>query len=168
MVGFTSYIIENDKEFAAQIDSAIARVGDLKVAFTLIHKDWRKSNRSQFQLQGSGQYPALSPRYAIQKRKDVGNKPIMVRSGKLRDSVSGAENSDSIKIITAKGLTMGTTVGYGVFHQSDDPRRKIPLRKFLFIGAEAPRSAPKAITGRLERWMKIMDSEVQRKLKLSY
>lgn len=164
MAVFTSYEIKNDKEFARQIDKAIRLVGDLRIAFTIIAKDWRKSNKAQFQLKNAGQYPPLSSKYAARKVAGYGNKPILVRTGKLRDSVSGTLNSDSIQVIGKNSLIMGTRVPYGVYHQSDDPRRKIPLRKFLFIGPESPRTAPRAITGRLERWMSILNAETQRKL----
>ena len=160
----TSYIIENDKEFARQIKGAVKRVGDLRIAFTLIAKDWRKSNRSQFILKNGGQYPPLTARYAAVKNKKLGNKPILVATGRLRDSLSGAINNDSIQVIGKKGLIMGTKVYYGVYHQSDKPRSKIPLRKFLFIGPEAPRTAPSSITGRLQRWLYILNAEVDRKL----
>lgn len=160
-----SYIIENDRKFAAAIDDAAAKVGDLRVAFTLIAKDWRKSNKSQFTLKGTGQYPDLSLAYAIRKARTHPTAPIMVRSGRLRDSVSGSLNSDSIQVISKDSLIMGTRVEYGIYHQSDEPRKKIPLRKFLFIGAEAPSTAPSSITGRTERFLSIINAEVTRKLK---
>jgi len=164
----TSYIIENDKEFARQIDGAVKRVGNLRVAFTIIAKDWRKSNKAQFTLKNGGQYPPLSQRYAETKKLKYGNEPILVRTGRLRDSVSGTLNDDSIQVISGDGLIMGTRVPYGIYHQSDKARQKIPLRKFLFIGAEAPRTAPRAITGRLERWIAILSAEVDRKLKTGF
>jgi len=164
MVISTSYIIENDAEFAAQIKAAAERVGDLQVAFALIAKDWRKSNMAQFSLRGSGQYPPLSAHYAAQKEKKYGTRPIMVATGRLRDSLTGSPKSDSIQEIGKTSLIMGTIVPYGIYHQSDAPRRKIPLRKFLFIGPEAPRTAPSAITGRLQRWIAILEAEVKRKL----
>lgn len=161
----TSYTIENDREFQRQIENALEKVNDLRIAFTLIAKDWRKSNKSQFMLRGSGQYPPLSARYAQQKRKKYGNKPILVATGRLRDSVSGQLTGDSIQHITKKSLVMGTRVPYGIYHQSDAPRRVIPLRKFLFIGPEAPSTAPTPITGRLQRWISILNAEVDRQLK---
>lgn len=161
---FTSYEIENDAAFKKQVADAARLVGDLRVAFTLIAKDWRKSNRSQFILKNSGQYPVLSDRYSTRKRRDVGNKPILVRTGRLRDSLTGKKTSDSIQESTKTSLTMGTTVKYGIYHQSDRARRVIPLRKFLFIGAEAPTTAPSIITGRSERFASIIAAETQRKL----
>lgn len=159
-----SYVIENDAEFKRALDDAFRKVEDLRFAFGEISRDWFKSNKAQFSLKGSGQYPPLSPAYAQDKRRRLGSLPIMVASGRLRDSISGAPNSDSILRIGKKTLILGTKVPYGIYHQSDRPRKKIPLRKFLFIGPEAPRTAPSAVTGRLERFLKIIELEVQRQL----
>lgn len=164
MQQFSSYYIANDAEFQAQIDAAIAKVNDLRIAFALIAKDWRRSNIAQFSLKSGGQYPPLSAHYAAEKRKRFGNSPILVATGRLRDSVTGSGNGDSILQISKNLLIMGTRTPYGVYHQSDLPRRKIPLRKFLFIGPEAPKSADSQITGRLERWTNILNAEVQRQL----
>ncbi len=160
----SSYVIENDKEFQAQINKAAAQIGDLRVAFSLIAKDWRKSNMAQFSLKGSGLYPPLSQPYANTKRKKYGSAPILVRTGRLRDSITGTGNSDSILEIGKTSLILGTKTPYGIYHQSDAPRRKIPLRKFLFIGPESPQAAPSIRTGRLERWVAIIEAEVQRKI----
>ena len=160
-----SYSIENDKKFGDSLDKAAKTVGDLRIALGLIARDWFKSNKAQFSLQGSGQYPPLSAKYAEAKRKSVGRKPILVRSGKLRDSMTDLGSADSIVKIGKTSMMLGTQVAHGIYHQSDQPRSKIPLRKFLFIGPEAPRSAPSAITGRLQRWMNILDAEINRKLK---
>lgn len=160
-----SYSIENDRQFAAEIEKSVKLVGDLRVAFGLIGRDWFKSNRAQFSLKGSGQYTPLRERYAQEKRRAVGNKPILVRSGRLRDSVTNFGSADSVINITQTAMILGTRVPHGIYHQSDKPRRVIPLRKFLFIGPEAPRTAPSQITGRLERWMGILATETARKLK---
>ena len=173
VVGFTSYTVDNDKRLEKKLKAAAKEVDNLRFAMGEIARDWFKSNKAQFSLKGSGQYPELNAVYAQKKRKRAGsNLPILVgakstggRSGRLADSVSGQPNSDSVLKIGKASLVMGTKVPYGVFHQSDRPRRKIPLRKFLFVGPEAPSSAPSEITGRLERWFAIVDKELERKMK---
>lgn len=159
-----SYVISNDAQFARALRDAAKRVDNLSFAYKEISRDWRKSNKAQFSLQGSGQYPPLSPRYKQEKAKRYPRASILVATGRLRDSVTKASHKDHINLIKKSGLILGTKTPYGIYHQSDRPRRKIPQRKFLFIGPEAPRSAPSPITGRLERWLKILDAEVQRQL----
>lgn len=159
-----SYEIENDLRFKAALEEAASKVDDLRFAFQEIQRDWFKSNRSIFTLKGSGLYPPLSPEYQAQKQRKYPNAPIMVASGRLRDSLTGRPNSDSIVRIGKLTMILGTRVPYGIFHQSDEPRSVIPLRKILFLGAEAPQTAPSQITGRTERFLRIIELEVQRKL----
>lgn len=79
--------------------------------------------------------------------------PLLVRTGKLAASLLGPNNPGSISFVGKLSLIFGTSVAYGIYHQSDEPRTKIPLRKFLFIGPEAPRFATSEQMGRQERWL---------------
>jgi len=160
----TSYIIDNDRQFQRAIQNAVKRVSDLRLAWELISADWRKSNKTQFSLKGSGLYPALSPDYAEQKAKKFPGKSILVATERLKKSVTQKTHPDHINVVVKSGFTFGTAVPYGIFHQSDSPRSKIPLRKFLFVGPEAPQFARRADAGRLERWLGILDKELQRQL----
>jgi len=160
----TSYILQNDAKFRAAIKKAVDQVDDLRFAFNEISRDWLRSNKAQFTLKGSGLYPPLSAKYAERKAKRFPGAPILVATGRLRDSVTQRAHPDNIIQVGKQTLVMGTKTPYGIFHQSDRPRRTIPLRKFLFIGPEAPQHAQRADAGRLERWLGILEAEVQRKL----
>ncbi len=164
MVMSSSYVVENDEKFKSAIEDAAAKVGNLSFAYKEIARDWFKSNKSIFSLKGDGLYPPLSETYKERKTKQYGDKPIMVRSGRLKNSLSGKPNKDSILHVGKRTLVMGTKVPYLVYHESDDDRFVIPLRKVLFIGPEAPSSAPSDVTGRLSRFLKILETEVQRQL----
>ncbi len=59
----------------------------------------------------------------------------------------------------------GTTIRYGIYHQSDEARSKIPLRKFLFIGPEAPSFATSEQQGRLQRWLGYIEDHIAREAK---
>jgi hypothetical protein len=159
---FTSYIVDNDKSFRAAIQRAADATGDLRVPFALISADFYRSEQAIFALKSPGQYPDYvggeKSRYAKAKEKKVGFRyPLLVRSGRLSASVLGPSNPGSINIVGPTELDIGTTVPYGIYHQSDAPRTKIPLRKFLFIGPEAPQFATSDQTGRPERWMNILN-----------
>lgn len=150
-----SYSIENDAEFRRAIDDALDQVEDLRFAFGEIARDFFKSNQAVFSLKGNGKYPPLSPAYEERKNRILGRRvPILVFSGRLRDSLTGSPNGDSIVRIGKQALIMGTKVPYGIYHQSDSPRSKIPLRKFLFID-----------DARKMRWVRIITDEVGRRLK---
>lgn len=159
-----SYSVDNDKRFQRAINNATRKVSDLRFAFKEIARDWRKSNQAQFTLRGSGLYPPLNSQYEERKKRIYGNQPIMVASGNLRDSLTKA-GGDHIEVVKKDSLTFGTANDYAVFHQSDRPRTKIPQRKVLFIGPEAPSTAPNEITGRLARFTAILDNEVHRQMK---
>lgn len=164
MVISTSYEIENDKEFVAAIDKAFTKVSDLTFAWKRISEDWRKSNNAQFTLQSSGLYPPLSDKYAARKAKLFPGKPILVATERLKKSVTVKSHKDHINVIKKSGFIFGTRTPYGIFHQSDDPRSLIPQRKFLFIGPESPQAAKSIRVGRLERFVRTIEDEVQSQL----
>lgn len=172
---FTSYVVDNDRRFRNALKDASEVSQDLRVPFGLILKDFYKSEQAIFKLKGPGKYPPFKgekvgstgkTRYQIQKIKKVGfDYPLLVRTGKLAASLLGPNNSGSISNIGRLSLEFGTSIKYGIFHQSDAPRSKLPLRKFLFIGPEAPTFATSEQTGRLERWIGYLGDHIERQFK---
>lgn len=179
---FTSYEVDNDKRFERLIKRLGKTVDNLAPAFGEIARDFYKSNKAVFSNR-PGLYPDYTSRatgttgadtpYAKRKLRLYGRVyPMLVASGKLRDSLTEptAPNSDTILQIGRKSLVIGTDVQnekgvqYPLFHQSDKPRKKIPLRKFLFIGPEAARYVSSE-KGRSERWTKILELWVDKQLK---
>ena len=190
MAGFVSYSVVADKAFEAQLRRAAQTCDDLRIPFQQIVKDFHRSERAIFKLKGPGQYPDFSGKkvkdtwkspgmpsmrtrkgeltaYQNFKEKRTGQSkgyPLLKFTGRLEDSVTG-ETSDSIVIIDKQVLAIGTSVPYAVFHQSDAPRNKIPLRKFLFVGPESVKYASdKDLTGRVERWNNILNTFILRKM----
>jgi phage gpG-like protein len=163
---FTSYEVKNDKEFKNLLKKASEVSQDLRIPFGLIGTNFYKSQQAIFKLTSPGQYPDLSTKYKAQKLKKVGFiYPILVRTGRLSNSLLGPNNLDSIFKATKLSLTIGTQTEYGIYHQSDKARSKIPLRKYLFIGPEAPRFATSSQMGRLKRWNLILQDHIASKLK---
>lgn len=163
---FTSYSVDNDRSFRNALVAAGKKVDDFRIPFSLISADFYKSQQAIFKLGSQGQYDdyknggAQSP-YAKQKKKKVGFVyPLLVSSGALAASTLGPNNKGSINLIRARELVIGSSIEYGIYHQSDAARSKIPLRKFLFIGPEAKRFAKSDQVGRLERWLKIINDHV--------
>lgn len=172
---FTSYAVDNDKKFRDAIKTASATVTDFRIPFGLILKDFYKSQQAIFKLKGPGKYPPFKgekdlktglTRYQAAKIKKVGfDYPLLVRTGTLAASLLGPNNPGSISKITPLSLTFGTSIKYGIYHQSDEPRSKIPLRKYLFIGPEAPSFATSEQMGRAERWLGYISDHVAREAK---
>jgi phage gpG-like protein len=168
---FTSYSVDNDRSFRNALSDASKEISDFRIPFALILADFYKSQQAIFKLSGPGQYPdfkngGANSKYAIAKQKAVGFKyPLLVRSGKLAASLLGPNNPGSVAVITSLSLSIGSNISYGIYHQSDNPRKKIPLRKFLFIGPEAKRFATSDQVGRLQRWTSIINDHVKNKAK---
>lgn len=163
---FTSYSVDNDKRFRNALKEASKVSTDLRVPFGLILRDFYKSQQAIFKLSGPGKYPPISEKYGDQKQKLVGFRyPLLVRSGALAASLLGPNNKGSVSLITNLTLAFGTSIKYGIYHQSDAARKKIPLRKFLFIGPEAPRFANSEQQGRLERWLGYISDHINREVK---
>lgn len=164
-LGFTSYVIENDLKFARAMERAGKQAKDLKVPLTMIMKDFYKSRTAIFALKGPGQYPDLSPKYKARKERAVGFAyPILKLTGALEESVTGQGNPGNVTRIEPQSLEMGTTVEYANYHQSDESRKKIPLRKFLFVGSESVKFANSLVSGFPERALNTLNTYVLRQM----
>jgi phage gpG-like protein len=129
MVGSVSYDIENDKDFIDLLD----KVGKLSLSRFVMGEAARiikKFSKANFTLQGSGQYPPLSARYAKTKSRLRPGSPILVYDGDLRDSIV-KKTKDSILVIGEAFLILGTKVPYAIFH--DQGTKHMPQRKPLFL-----------------------------------
>lgn len=156
----TSYSVDNDRKFTRALNALAALTDDLTIPLTLISKDFYRSEQAIFNLKGPGRFPdlALSTK-AHKKRAGKPVYPILVFSGKLKKSMTEPNSEGSInEIINNKTLVIGTRIPYGIFHQ--EGTKKMPMRKFLFIGPEAPTFADDDQKGRLERWLGIINGYI--------
>lgn len=154
MVGFTSYNVDNDKAFRRNLDTAIKKVGDLRFVMGEISRDIYKNTKKNFILKGGGKYPPLSNQYIKYKKKIKPSAPILVFSGRLRDSVTGSGNSDSIRKIGNQTLIQGTNVPYSRYIQ--EGTRKIPERKYLFIDDAQARRSERMIADYVEAKLEVL------------
>jgi hypothetical protein len=188
---FTSYEVDNDRKFRDALKEASKVVTDFRIPFGLISADFYRSQQAIFKLKGPGQYPKFQGPTISQMWKDPGRPdkrtrasfgdktayqarkmkkygfdyPLMVASGALSASLLGPNNRGSINIVTNLSLILGTSIAYVIYHQSDAPRGKMPLRKVLFIGPEASQFATSEQMGRLQRWLSIIDDWHKKQLK---
>lgn len=164
----TSYHVDNDRRFRRAMENAAKVVSDLRVPYAIIARDFYKSEKSIFQLKGPGQYPPFkkkdeeekSPYQRFKQRKYGFEYPLLVATGALAASITNPNAQYSVFANTRLSLIIGTSVPWAIYHQSDKPRSKIPLRKFIFIGPEAPQFATSQTQGRLERWLNIMNDHI--------
>lgn len=179
--GFLSFDVEMDKAFAKGLERAQSAVADLRPAFKSIAADFYRSEKSIFMLKSAGQYPdfknspiklksgktytpAESP-YKVRKRKIHGFEyPLLKATGALEESVTSPNGKDAVYILDKQGVTIGSKVPYLGYHQSDEPRAKMPLRKILFIAPESGTANNPQLQGRLPRWLNIMNTYVLRSM----
>jgi phage gpG-like protein len=188
--GFISYHVKNDEDFQSGIRRAVLAVSDLRPALQEVARDFYESQQVIFRLKGAGQYDPFqgplvkntwkNPGFPERRTRD-GNKtsyqntklrkygfdyPLLKATGPLQEAASVQGGNGNITEITKTGITMGvdgSQIPYANYHQSDDERKKIPLRKFLFIGPESG-FADQRQRGRLERWNNILNTFVLRSL----
>jgi phage virion morphogenesis protein len=118
------------------------RLGDLTPAMKGIGEYMLVRTRERFddEADPDGQkWQELAPSTikSKQRRKKKPGKRARVRAGAtdilkesflLRDTITYQADSTSVRV--------GTPQEYGIYHQSDEPRNKIPQRKFLGVNAE--------------------------------
>jgi len=176
----TSYIVENDKAFLEGIDRLARATSDFRIPFGLISKEFFQGNKKIFSLKGPGQYPplgGLKPKENVRfegetvskrkkaetlKTREVGFAyPLLKRTGRLESSLTGGNSPEAVNVITKKALLLGTTVDYAIYHQSDESRKKIPLRKPVFIsGPPLEQGKADRSSGRKQAWLNIMNQYV--------
>ena len=185
-----TFKVESSSIIAA-IDKYRDRVSDLRPAFIQIAAEFYKTNKAIFALKGPGKYTDfVGPKIANtwqnpglpQKRIRNGNMtayqwykvkkqwpgvnakgyPLLKASGVLQRSITRDNDPNSVKVISKMSLVLGTTVPYGIYHQSDEPRKtNLPMRKFLFIDPSTTFDDP-GLSRRSEAWTKLIQNYVER------
>ena len=117
--------------------NALAKAGkiDLRPTLSVIGIGYRKEVRAIFDKQqprGEGQrWDPLSEQYAKWKEKHFPGRPLLVRTGALRDSMTIQGATGNITIISKTSATFGSLLSYGIYHDSDEPRTSnLPRRNF--------------------------------------
>lgn len=115
-----------------QIDRTLARfadnIGDASPVWEKLADRFARLERRQFATEGgaySGGWPALSPKYAAWKERHYPGKPILERSGDLKDSLT--RRPFGIEVIEAGHMVLGSDVAYGKYHQAGTDR--MPQRR---------------------------------------
>jgi phage gpG-like protein len=128
------------------------KMTDLRPLFEQFAADFYKDQKRIFKLKGPGQYPDLSttpyffklkPADQSPKRKykrfEGGYKswkkyyygfeyPILFATGRLASSLLSDSDADAIKYVDKKDFVIGTKVPYAAYHNSNEPRYKMPYR----------------------------------------
>lgn len=175
------FTLENQIEFQKTLDQLEKATNDFRIPFRLIAADFYRSQRIIFRLRSEGLYNPLGgfdynrpsgfgtqtkrERAETLKERRTGRSwaPILFgETGDLKQSTVTRSHRYSIFELGRKNLIIGTSVPYGIYHQSDKPRTKLPQRKFIFIdGGPNDASRSSGITGRSERWRLIIENYIK-------
>lgn len=148
--------IEGAEEIREKINNLIALGKDLRPQFESIASDFYKSQRQIVFSATPGKYDDLKDSTKKQKEKKVGFVyPILVQSGRLRDSLTIRDGQDNITIIKKDYLEMGTSTPYAKYLQFGAPKRNMPARPPILI----------SVGGRKERWLRILETAMQEAIK---
>lgn len=109
------------------------RARDMRPAWEQIKQRFVAYEQDWFTSEGEGTWPALSPSYAHWKARHFPGRPILVRTGDLRDSVTKPD----IAVMEPGYAIFGTADPKAVYHQKGDGR--LPRRRVIDIGEEERR-----------------------------
>lgn len=94
---------------------------------------------------GSAGWAPLSAAYAARKRREVGNKPILVYSGTLKKGLT--HRPFPVEAVEAQFAVFGTDLDYALYHQHGTPR--MPARPVISL----PESVRQQWVKILQRWL---------------
>jgi len=111
------------RDFAAVFGSMAASYGNMKQLFKNISANVIYPHfKSQFQSEGAsgetGRWAPLSAEYAKRKKRKFGNKKILVASGTMKISLTGARPSDGIREVSQHHVKYGSNIPYAIYHQT--------------------------------------------------
>lgn len=149
------FAIDNEAEFSRQLERLGELTSDFRIPLNLIANDFFRSQKKIFTLRSAGRYPELAQSTIDQKERLLGKGnawPILFRTGRLAKSTLSRNHPESGFYIGTQELVLGTKVPYAIYHQSDAPRSRIPLRKVVFLDGGPFDEAKDGKNGRRERW----------------
>jgi phage gpG-like protein len=104
-----SFTLEGAGRAAANLDRYGRHISGMWRVYDRIAVAFRALERTWFRTRGEGSWPALDPVYAAWKAVHFPGKPMMVREGKLYDSLA----KDGVLSQSPNEIVLGTDVDYG-------------------------------------------------------
>ncbi len=119
--------ILGEMQVSRMLDGVSLRAQDMRPVWAVIAGDWGRIMARQFETEGGLGRPwaALSPMYAAWKATHFPGAKILVRTGKLRESLTG-RTGDTVDERDRDSLKLGTSVPYAGYHQTGTKRPMPP------------------------------------------
>jgi phage gpG-like protein len=143
--------LEGQREFDRTFTRFTENLRDFRQLWPSVISVLRKISEEQFAFEGrgkSGAWQPLSPKYAAWKEKNYPGSPILQRTGALQLSLT-SNTAHSIVRAGKEELEFGTTLRYGIYHQSRKPRKRLPRRPIFDFNEQDKNRVTKAIQARL-------------------
>lgn len=127
------------------------RARNMRPVWSEIHQDFMDIERFQFESQGSlsGGWAPLKQSTINAKERAGFDTRIMFRTGALFDSLTESGDENHVVHITADTLRIGSSVGYGVYHQSRAERKHLVRRPLVVLTP----AVKKAWVKMIQRWI---------------
>ena len=106
-------VLEGDERVIRSLDRVRRRLNDLRWLFGTLTELFVAKERNWFDSEAKGTWPALSPAYARWKAVAYPGRPIMVRTGDLRSTLTSGK---AVLAKTDDSLFLGTSVPYAAYH----------------------------------------------------
>jgi phage gpG-like protein len=146
----------DNKTFMQKLFQLQGLSNDLRPVFETIISDFYKGNDALTFSGRPGKYADLKPSTKASKMRKVGFiYPILVSSGRLKNSLIKRDGRDNITKTSPKELLLGTQVPYATPLQTGNKNgNKMPARPPLLIN----------VGGRLQRWIRILNEAIAREV----
>lgn len=149
-VARNTYVSYDDHGATVRLRRYAEHLGDLATLWPQITEGFVKREGLWFSRQGEGTWPPLSDAYRDWKLKHYGSRPLLVRTGDLKESLTDPHKA--VLAETDHMLVLGSNVEYAPFHQ--DGTQKMPARPPL-----APLKRIMAGVARvIEEWVRYQSS----------
>jgi len=127
------------RQIERELTRISGRVKDFRPAWRGVIGALEDEMRARFDAEGAqggeSPWPPLSAAYAARKERVYGRQPILVQTGRMRESFQGG--GDAIRDAGRMSLRYGTSVPYATFHQSGTSR--MPPRPPLILSERGVR-----------------------------
>lgn len=144
MVQF-SLNVEGEQQVARMLSRVTEKINDLRPFLDSAAGFLVATMGDQFSGEGSrtGGWAPLSPRYAADKARRWGSKPILEASGAMKASLTGTGGRNISRQIGGDTLEFGTSVPYARYHQTGTSR--MPQRRILDLTEDDRRGLMKLL-----------------------
>ena len=127
--------------------------GDCRPVFESIASDFYKGQEALVFSARPGKFADLRPRTKVMKQKKVGFVyPVLVMTGRLKNSLTKRGGGENVTVLKPTEMSLGTKVPYASLLQ--EGTRRMTARPPLLLD----------VGGRKQRWLRILETELQRRL----